>query len=292
MYNVQPPKIHLSRVVGYDRKNRKYIVEDEKTFDTERDLICFLANHNRPVYNYADNPIKGKYKNKYLDNQALNGASRRSLYGPSLYDEVVHMLYPHKVPDIHYLGINMEWKINEYLFWIDAPWQPNFDVRNLRDKVNAEYLRQTSIKIDWFRYIKMNSKKKHKKRQGRRHHKCYPWRDDARYIQRARAAYGMEADEEEYKRLVKKKDKEFRSVWPDEDFRGYSSTGWKDNSGNRYRHQWEPKAEREFKRKIKSKEIATDSCKYKSEDFIVMKKARTKEELEAEVKSLQKKLKC
>lgn len=151
MYNVQPPKIHLSRVVGYDRKNRKYIVEDEKTFDTERDLICFLANHNRPVYNYADNPVKGKYKNKYLDNQALNGASRRSLYDPSLYDEVVHMLYPHKVPDIHYLGINMEWKINEYLFWIDAPWQPNFDVRNLRDKVNAEYLRQTSIKIDWFR---------------------------------------------------------------------------------------------------------------------------------------------
>ena len=47
-----------------------------------------------------------------------------------------------------------------------------------------------------------------------------------------------------------------------------------------------------FTRKIKSKEIAADSCKYKSEDFIVMKKARTKEELEAEVKSLQKKLKC
>lgn len=84
MYNVQTPKIHLSRVIGYNRKNKTYIVEDEETFDTERDLICFLAKHNCPVYNYADNPIKGKYKNKYLDNQALNGISRRGLYDPSL----------------------------------------------------------------------------------------------------------------------------------------------------------------------------------------------------------------
>lgn len=61
-------------------------------------------------------------------------------------------------------------------------------------------------------YYKMQAERRHKEKQGRSQHKCYPWRDDARYIQRARAAYAMEA-EEEYRRFVKAKDKFFKSIW-------------------------------------------------------------------------------
>lgn len=85
----------------------------------------------------------------------------------------------------------------------------------------------------------------HSLRKNMKSHKNHSWRRDCRYIQRARAAYGMEA-EEEYKEFVKVKDKRYRSIWPDEDFRGYGSSGWKDNPGNRYRHQWEAKAKRDF----------------------------------------------
>ena len=287
MYKINPPKIHLSKVIGYDVKKRIYAVKDEKTFDTEDELICFLAQHNYPVYNFADNPIKGKYKNKYLDNQALNGISRRSLDDHSIYDETVHMLYPHRITNVYYQGINADWKLNEYLFWLDAPGQPNFDARNLSDKVNAEYLRQSAIKTDWRQYYRMKAEQKHKEMQGRKCHKCYPYRDDARYIQRARAAYAMEA-EEEYREHVRAKDKVFKYVWPDEDFGGYHSTGWKDNSGNRYKHQWEVKEKRNFEKMKRKKDVAMFSGK-KGES---KKARRTKEELEAEVEMLRKEFGC
>ena len=44
MYKINPPKIHLSTVLGYDVEGKRYIVKDEKIFDTERELVCFLAN--------------------------------------------------------------------------------------------------------------------------------------------------------------------------------------------------------------------------------------------------------
>lgn len=43
MYKINPPKIHLSTVLGYDVEGKRYIVKDEKIFDTERELVCFLA---------------------------------------------------------------------------------------------------------------------------------------------------------------------------------------------------------------------------------------------------------
>ena len=280
MYKTNPSKIHLSTVIGFDVENKTYLINDERTFDTERELVNFLADYNYPSYNLSGNPIKGRYKNKYLDSQALNGLLRKSRCGDSAYDEVMHTLYPYSTSDLCYESVNTEWKVNNYLFWVDAPGQPNYDVRNLRDKVDAEYLRQLTIGSKRQRCFRFNIRNK---KQDRSRHKCYPWRDDAKYIQRARAAYGMEA-EEEYKKYVKAKDKAFKSIWPDEDFGGYHSTGWKDNSGNHYRHQWEAKAKRNFEKTKRKKDVAIFSGK-KGE---YKKIRRTKEELEAEVEMLRK----
>lgn len=286
MYKINPPKIHLSTVIGYDAKKKTYLIKDEQIFDTEKDLICFLAEHHYPVCNWDGKPIRDRYKNRYLDNQALNGISRRG-QDNSIYDEVMHALYPSRTSNIYYKCISSEWKLNKFLFWLESPGKPNFDVRTLREKVNAEYLRQSTIKTDWRYYYRLKAEKKHKERQGRNHHKCYPWRDDSRYIQRARTAYGMEA-EEEYKRFVKAKDKAFKSIWSDEDFGGYHSTGWKDNSGNRYRHQWEAKERRNYEKIKRNKGITMFSGK-KGES---KKARRTKEELEAEVEMLREEFGC
>lgn len=259
MYKINPPKIHLSTVLGYDVEGKRYIVKDEKIFDTERELVCFLARYNRPVCNFEGEPIAGRYNNKYMDNQALNGLMRKDLYD-STYDEIMYTMYHYPISRLHYKSINDEWKINNYLFWLDTSGQPNYDARNLRDKVNAEYIRQSEIKTDMQYYYKMQTERRHKEKQGRSQHKCYPWRDDARYIQRARAAYAMEA-EEEYRRFVKAKDKSFKSIWPDEEFNGYHSTGWKDNSGNRYRHQWEAKERRNYEKIKRNKDITMFSGK-------------------------------
>lgn len=199
MYKVNPPKIHLSTVIGYDVEEKRYIVKDEMTFGTERELVCFLAGYNRPVCNFEGKPIEGRYDNKYMDNQALNGLMRKGLYDS--YDEIMHIMYHYPMSYLHHKSINEEWKTNNYLFWLDTSGQPNYDVRNLRDKVNAEYIRQSEIKTDMQYYYKMQAERRHKEKQGRSQHKCYPWRDDARYIQRARAAYAMEA-EEEYRRFL------------------------------------------------------------------------------------------
>ena len=269
-------------------------------------------------------PIAGRYNNKYMDNQALNGLMRKDPY-----DEIIYTMYHYPISRLHYKSINGErevpgqqkvvrgsnipvltshvgqnprsksgyeperrvindkWKINNYLFWLDTSGQPNYDVRNLRDKVNAEYIRQSEIKTDMQYYYKMQAERRHKEKQGRSQHKCYPWRDDARYIQRARAAYAMEA-EEEYRRFVKAKDKFFKSIWPDEEFNGYHSTGWKDNSGNRYRHQWEAKERRNYEKIKRNKGITMFSGKKRESP----KRRKTKEELLEELDMLRKEFEC
>lgn len=282
MYKINPPKIHLSTVLGYDVEGKRYIVKDEKIFDTERELVCFLARYNRPVCNFEGEPIEGRYNNKYMDNQALNGLMRKDLHD-STYDEIMYTMYHYPISRLHYKSINDEWKINNYLFWLDTSGQPNYDVRNLRDKVNAEYIRQSEITRDMQYYYKMQAERRHKEKQGRNQHKCYPWRDDARYIQRARAAYAMEA-EEEYRRFVKAKDKSFKSIWPDEEFNGYHSTGWKDNSGNRYRHQWEAKERRNYEKIKRNKGITMFSGKERESP----KRRKAKEEMLAELDMLRK----
>lgn len=283
MYKIEHPKIHMAEVANYDVKAKVYNVKNEKTFEDEKELIEFLAKYNRPIYNFDGNPIKGRFKNKYLDNQALDGISRSGIFADDkvLYD---FCFYPYQFSsDACYRCINREWKINNYIFWLDVPGQPNLDVRVFKRKVDEEYLRQCKLDKDWYRKIDFVFRPK----QGRKHHKHWPSRNNARYIQRARSTYAMEV-EEEYKEFVKIKDKEYKRLWLDGAFscRG-GSTGWKDNSGNRYRHQWEPKTKRKFESEKQRKEIAM----YSGNDnlgFRVHKKTKHKEELEAEVEVMRK----
>lgn len=249
MYNVKYPRIHLSKVIDYDVKKKTYTITDDMVFDSEEELIDFLARYHYPKYNFAGNEIPGAYKNKYMDCQALTGYSRNS----HLYDFVMNK--PLKPSDCK--EINYDWILCSYIFWFDTKEMPNFDVRNLKDKVERRYKEKQPEwdKYGWLRWNGITGNRRTIYRQHPKSHKNSPWRRDCRYIQRARAAYGMEA-EEEYKEFVKVKDKRYRSIWPDEDFRGYGSSGWKDNPGNRYRHQWEAKAKRDFEKVKRKKEVA------------------------------------
>ena len=62
MYKINPPKIHLSTVIGYDVKKKTYLIKDEQIFDTEKDLICFLAEHHYPVCNWDGKPIRDRFE--------------------------------------------------------------------------------------------------------------------------------------------------------------------------------------------------------------------------------------
>lgn len=248
MYNVKHPRIHLSKVIDYDVKKKTYTITDDMVFDSEEELIDFLARYHYPKYNFAGNEIPGVYKNRYMDSQALTGYSRNSY----LYDFVGIKDKPS-----NYKEINYDWILCSYIFWLDTKEMPNFDVRNLKNKVERRYKEKKPEwdKYGWLRWSRKNTKRYFRIKQHPKSHKNSPWRRDCRYVQRARAAYGMEV-EEEYKEFVKAKDKGYRSIWPDEDFRGYGSSGWKDNPGNRYRHQWEAKTKRDFEKAKRKKEVA------------------------------------
>lgn len=240
MYKTSQPKIHLSRISGYDKKT--YIISEDHIFDSEKDLISFLAENHKPVLNFDGKSIPNTFKNEFLEDQALCGYSRKGYW-----DNIEDNIYCRE-------NMDEDWKLNSYLFWLDAPGQPNLDVRNLKKEIEKEYRLQNEKKSLF------QSRYDPKHRQGRKSHKYYSGRGDSRFIQRARAAYGMEA-EEEYRVFVKPKDKAFRGYWPDEDFgNGGGSTGWKDNSGNRYRYQWEAKVKREFEKTKKNVSPLADSA--------------------------------
>ena len=131
MYNVKHPRIHLSKVIDYDVKKKTYTITDDMVFDSEEELIDFLARYHYPKYNFAGNEIPGAYKNKYMDCQALTGYSRNS----HLYDFVMNKpLKPSNCKEINY-----DWILYSYIFWFDTKEMPNFDVRNLKDKVERKY---------------------------------------------------------------------------------------------------------------------------------------------------------
>ena len=266
IYTVEQPKIHLSEVIGYDPENKIYLISKDIFFGNKEELIRFLARAHKQVVNWNGKPIRGKFRNEYMENQALNGFSRKSRY-----ENVIN-------ESLHVTELNMDWKVNKFLFWLDTPEMPNIDVRIFKKEVDAASMYVP--KNNWI-YSTMIMY------QGRAKHKCYPWRRDSRYIHRARAAYGMEA-EEEYKEFVKAKDKEFKSIWPDEDFGGYHSTGWKDNSGNRYRHQWEARENRKFEKIKKENGIAMFSGK----KLTGRRVRRTDEELDTELEELRKEFGC
>lgn len=150
MYNVKHPRIHLSKVIDYDVKKKTYTITDDMVFDSEEELIDFLARYHYPKYNFAGNEIPGAYKNKYMDCQALTGYSRNS----HLYDFVMNKpLKPSNCKEINY-----DWILYSYIFWFDTKEMPNFDVRNLKDKVERKYKEKKPEwdKDGWLRWNGIN----------------------------------------------------------------------------------------------------------------------------------------
>ena len=226
MVTVQKPKICLSEKAEYDPKTGKYYAVMTRKFQDEEELITFLAVNQKPAYNWKEEPVSGRYENRYLDCQALAGIPRNYYEGNAFYPSLVCIL-----------------------FWLDTPGKPILNVRRYREAVTKKYLLLLEEKGAMYQAWEKLVRRPHLPRQGRRRHQSCCLRGTSNYIQRARLAYGLLADEEEYRVFSKPKDRAFKCIWPDEDFaRGRHGNGWKDNSGNRYRHQWEAKACRKYKK--------------------------------------------
>lgn len=241
MFKVEQPNIIFSEVVDYAKETDVIYYKDIAIFHSMDKLIEALACHHRPVLNLDFKPITGQFYNKYLEAQTLMGTHP---VGSLLYDD-------------GYFRLNRNFWIGKYMFCWDTPGRPYFDVRNLKSEIEKKYFEgiKKTNSFSAYRQDKLNPKRRIKKKFYRhKYHKSYEWRDDARYIQRGRAASGMMA-EPEYKEFAKPKDRWMKSIWKDEDFcsKGGSS-GWKDNSGYRYRHQWEVKAARDYERAKRKKE--------------------------------------
>lgn len=121
MYKTSQPKIHLSRISGYDKKT--YIISEDHIFDSEKDLISFLAENHKPVLNFDGKSIPNTFKNEFLEDQALCGYSRKGYW-----DNIENNISCKE-------SMEEDWKLNSYLFWLDAPGQPNLDVRNLKKEI-------------------------------------------------------------------------------------------------------------------------------------------------------------
>lgn len=268
MYQTTKPKIHLSELSGYE--NGTYIISKDRTFNDVEELISFLAEYQRPVLNWDGNPIPGEYKNVFMESQALTGIMRYSMF---------------ENPTEICVKLNDEWKLDKYLFWLDYPGQPNFDVRTLKDAVQKQHYENGKKKIKYMTRLerKQDWLKRMREIQGGACHHHTPGRCDASYIHRARAAYGMLA-EPEYKRFVKAKDKVFKSIWVDEDFSlKHNGTGWKEST--KCKHQWEAKCNREYKT-LNHGDIAMFSGSTPPPNKI----QRTQEEMDEELEILRKEL--
>lgn len=235
MFEINKPKIIRAYIVEYDKKTNTMYHEVKEVYNSEDDLVRYLARYHRPLYNLSGNKIPGAYSNIYMDFQALNGIVHMKSEYPVWYEDTCN-----------YFMISEKSWIGRYIFFLDTKDHPCYDVRNLKTRV------EELIKTEHITYYPFDRKKYRKRSSSPQSHTCYPNRCDAQYIHRARAAYGMEA-EPEYRRFVKKKDKSFRSIWAWEDFSKRRGSGWKDNPGVKSRHQWERKAKREFEKIKKNK---------------------------------------
>ena len=74
MYQVYQPKICFGKTGAYDKRTNTFQVTILEVFDTEQELIIFLAKAHTAECNALGDIIPGKYANKYMQNQALTGA--------------------------------------------------------------------------------------------------------------------------------------------------------------------------------------------------------------------------
>lgn len=244
MLKTVKPNLHLSILTGY--KNGKFQTDGkDMIFSTEQEAVKFLASHNIPAYNCMGEPIPGVYMNKYMDNQALNGVIRTESTRERIFTNID---YNSKEKIIIAPGI----MVGKYCFWWDTAGQPMYDVRLLKDNVNKEYEDNVKDNSQWI-YIKSRRKSK---KQGRPSHIRYASRRSIHYIQRKRIALGLAVDtDEEYRKFAKPAETRMNYFWDDEYGNGRGSSGWKDNPGSKYRHQWEAKQDRKYKKLKNDKNI-------------------------------------
>lgn len=138
-----------------------------------------------------------------------------------------------------------------YRFYLDVPGHPLYDVRNLEPEVRKTYYEKQKQKPKYKTRWQMleECKEWHKTKQGRKSHTCYNAEHHS-YISGVAQEIGLMYDDDEYRQLVKPKMLQHKYYWSD-DFYTRRSSGWKDNSGNRYRKQWERDAVRKFKKEVK-----------------------------------------
>lgn len=194
MITVQKPKICLSERAEYDPKTGKYYAVMTRIFQDEEELVTFLAVNQKSAYNWKEEPVSGRYENRYLDCQALAGIPRNYYEGNAFYPSLVYIL-----------------------FWLDTPGKPILDVRRYREAVTKKYLLLLEEKGAMYQAWRKSMHRAYLHRQGRRVHRSWRGRTDCHYIQRARLAYGLLADEEEYRVFSKPKDRAFKCIWPDEE---------------------------------------------------------------------------
>lgn len=247
MFKIEQTNIIFSEVIDYNSKKDIIYYKDIAVFSSIDKLVNALAYHHHPVLNWNFEPIPGQFRNIYLEAQTLTGIKNRC---PLLDDDI-----------LGYFMFNPTTGIGKYMFCWNVPGRPYLDVRILKKEIEKKYFENVkeaaNCKNRAYRYRQdeLNLKQcTNKKFNRRKRHKAYEWRDDARYIHRGRAASGM-MTEPEYKEFVKPKDRWMKNIWKDEEFcsKGGRSSGWKDNSGYKYRHQWEVKAAREYKKAKKNK---------------------------------------
>lgn len=252
MHEVMRPKIHLARL-EYDESGKIYVAGKEKILHSEKELIDFLAA-NQPSNRFGVNP--------YFVSQALGGILRAS-------DSMTGWLQGERCSYFMNERTGMTCKLDRYIFWLDVPGRPAVDVRKYEKKVKelkteygcSQYLQSVFFGKYYYDESSWNREKK-KYGQSPKTHRAWRYRSDAKYIHRFR-----EACNPEYKEFSKPKDRRLQYVWPDEDFpKGRRSSGWKDNPGNKYRRQWEPKAKREFEKVKRDKEIPMLSPKRVTEE--------------------------
>lgn len=87
-------------------------------------MILFLAMYHIPLYNWKDEPIPGLYKNKFMKSQALTGLENAG-------SEFIDGYYTDK----EYVYLDDEYRLNKYIFWLEAPGQPNIDIRKYEKEV-------------------------------------------------------------------------------------------------------------------------------------------------------------
>lgn len=234
MYKINKPEIVL------EKKNVNGQMEEYKRFSGESELVGFLARFHKPILFWDGYPIHGQFQNDYMDFQCLSGKQLGKGYR---YCGINGIYVDHTFDKI--------WTPCLYRFYLDVSGTPLYDVRNLEPEVRKAYYERQKQKPKYKTRWQMleECKEWHKTKQGRKSHTCYNAEHHS-YISGVAQEIGLMYDDDEYRQLVKPKMLQHKYYWSD-DFYTRRSSGWKDNSGSKYRKQWERDAVRKFKKEVK-----------------------------------------